>query len=178
MPKPNLQQVLSVADPMLSDNFQLEISNIPGGGSDRALLLQCKSAVKPGMTLSEVEVAVFGHVLKHAGRLEYSHEMSVEYYETWSGEITRILERWLEWGRSHTTQHGHFKNPSDGSGYARDCYLTIFNQVGDVSLRYKLINMWPSSVPDISFDGSSVSNISLSATFKYDAYEIVTSTVG
>lgn len=178
MPKPNLQQVLSVADPMLSDNFQLEISNIPGGGSDRALLLQCKSATKPGMSLTEVEVAIFGHVLKHAGRLEYSHEMAVEYYETWNGEITRILERWMEWGRSHLTQHGHFKNPSDGSGYARDIFLTIFNQVGEVALRYRLYNVWPSQVPDVTFDGSSVSNITLSCSFKYDAYEVVTSTVG
>ena len=68
MPKPNYDEVSSVKDPMLNDNYDIQFPNVPGGKDGRALRLQCKTAVKPGTNLAEVEVELFGHKLMHAAR--------------------------------------------------------------------------------------------------------------
>lgn len=169
MAKTTLQDVQAIADPMLSDNFGFSIPNIPGSGNDRPFTVQCKSTVKPGVQIEEVEYALFGHVVKHAGRLTYSHEFSSEFYETKDGSITNTIESWIEWIRKHDSQHGHFKNGADG--YARDATLTIYDQTGAESLVYKLYGVWPSADQDLSFDGSSANGLTQSITFKFDYFE-------
>jgi len=165
MPKPSFGDVAaSVLDPMLSDNFFLNINDIPGVGTfDNALRMQCQSAVKPGMTINAVEVQVFGHTLEYAGNLTYGHDMSVEYVENRSAQITQTLEAWAEYIRSRESQHGAFKKE-----YARDGTLTIYDQKGAKVIEYKIENMFVTTVPDLSFNGSSASIITLSASFKYD----------
>ena len=168
MPKPSLGEVNDqVKDPMLSDNFVLSISNVPQqGGAEKPLRVQCQQAVKPGMTVENVEVMLFGHTLEYAGRLTYSHDMSVTYVENVKGEIIRIFEKWAEVIRSHTSQHGEFK-----VGYARDAVLQIMDNKGDIVLEYKIKNIWPSSVPDIQMDGTSANLITHQISFKYDWVE-------
>lgn len=167
MAKPNLESILTIADPMLSDNFEFIFGTVPGSNNTESLRLQCKTAVKPGSTLEQVTYDLFGHTVEFAGRLTYGHTMSVEYVENWQGTITRTLEKWQEFARAHGTQHGNFK-----AGYATNAELIIYNQVGDVSLKYKIFNVWPTEVPDLSFDGSAANALSVSATFSYDYFEI------
>lgn len=167
MPKPTIGDIAaSVPDPMLSDNFVLDIPSLPIGVSARPLLMQCRTATKPGMTINAVEVQLFGHTLEHAGNLTYNHDMSVEYLENRKAEILTILEGWAEFVRSHDTQHGAYK-----SEYARDGYLRIFDQKGIKVKEYRIVNMWPSQVPDVSFDGQSSNIIALSVTWKFDYVE-------
>mgnify|MGYP002846401972 CR=1 FL=1 len=168
MPKPNINDVLDVADPMLSDNYDLTFASVPGGGDNRQLTIQCKTAVKPGTTLTEVEVELFGHKVMHAAKREWSHDMSIEFIEDNQGTITRNLENWAEVARAHETQHGAFK-----ADYAVDAIFKIYDQTGAVAMEYKIINCWPSEVPELSFDGSGGTAISLSATFKFDYVERV-----
>lgn len=166
MPKPNFDEVLSVKDPMLNDNYDLTFPSIPGGGDGRALKLQCKTAVKPGTTLAEVEVELFGHKLMHAARRTWSNEISVEFVEDHTGVITRTLEAWAEYIRRTLTQHGNFK-----AQYAVNAQLRIYDQPGNLVATYTLRNCWPSQVPDLSFDGSGGAIITLGASFKYDIVE-------
>jgi hypothetical protein len=167
--KPSFGDVAnSILDPMLSDNFLLDIPNVPGGQNGQPLRMQCKSAAKPGVTVNAVEVQVFGHTLEFASNLTYGHDMSVEYVENRSGQITTILENWAKLIRDNETQSGEFKKV-----YAVNGIFTIFDQKGNSVKEYKIENMWPSQIPDLSFDGSSSSIISLSATFKYDRAIVV-----
>ncbi len=168
MPKPTLGQLAaSVLDPMLSDNFLLDIPNIPGGGDYTALRIQCQSAVKPGMTINAVEVQVFGHTLEFAGNKTFNHDMTIEYVENRSAQITTQLENWANLIRSTQSQHGAFKKD-----YARSGYFTIFDNMGNIVREYEIFGMWPSVVPDISFNGQSSSIINLSTTFKFDYYDL------
>lgn len=176
MAKPALTDVLTIADPMLSDNFMLLFGTIPsiyGTGNTEILRLSCKTVTKPGMTVEQVTYDLFGHTVEFAGRLTYSHTLSVEFVENWQGSITRNLENWIEMCRGHLTQQGSFK-----AQYAVPATLTIFDQTGNVSLAYKIYNMFPTEVPELSFDGSSATALSLSATFSYDYYEVLTDNVG
>jgi hypothetical protein len=166
--KPTLGQIAaSVLDPMLSDNFLLDIANIPGGGDYTALRLQCTSAVKPGFTINAVEVQVFGHTLEFAGNKTFNHDMTIEYVENRSAQVTTTLENWGNLVRDTETQTGAYKTE-----YARNGYFTIFDQMGKAVREYEIFNMWPSVVPDLSFNGSSSSVITLSTTFKFDYYKL------
>lgn len=168
MAKPDLGQVAThVKDPMLSDNFVLAISNVPQqGGVETPLRVQCQQAIKPGMTVENVEVMLFGHTLEYAGRLTYSHDMSVTYVENVNGTIIRIFEKWAELIRSHTSQHGEFK-----AVYAKDAVLQIMDNKGGIVLEYLIKNIWPSSVPDIQMDGSGANLITHQISFKFDWVE-------
>ena len=166
MPKPNLDDVLNVHDPMLSDNFDMTFSSVPGGGDQRQLTIQCKTAIKPGTTLNEVEVELFGHKVMHASRRVWSNDMSIEYIEDANGSITTQLENWAEVIRETETQHGAFK-----ADYAVDAIFTIYDQPGNTVMEYKIINCWPSQVPDLQFDGTGGQNLTLSASFKFDHVE-------
>ncbi len=164
MPKPNLNDILSIKDPMLADNFELLIPNVPGGGSARALRIQCKSAAKPGSTVNEYLMELFGHALVHAGALTFTHDLPVTYIEDSRGSITQSLEAWQAVVRSKQTQHGNFK-----ADYAVDAEFIIYNQIGAKVLIYKIVNMWPNQVPDLQFEGSQGTQaIELSANFKFD----------
>jgi len=97
----------------------------------------------------------------------YSHDLTVEYVENRSAQIHKILEAWGERIRNHETQHGAFKRE-----YAVNAYLSIFDQSGATVREYTIVNMWPNTVPDTSFDGSASNIITLSVGFKYDYYEV------
>lgn len=164
MPKPSLGDIASsILDPMLSDNFSLDIPGIPVGGGTTHLLMQCQQATKPGTTINAVEVQLFGHTLEHAGNLTYNHDLSVTYLENRKAQILSTLEAWSEYTKSHDTQHGAYK-----SEYARDGYLRIYDQKGNTVKTYRIVNMWPSQVPDVQFDGSNSSAITLAVSFKFD----------
>lgn len=166
--KPTLGQLsASVLDPMLSDNFLLDIPNIPGGGNSNALRIQCQSAVKPGTTINAVEVQVFGHTLEFAGNKTFNHDMTIEYVENRSAQITTTLEAWHDLIRATETQLGEYK-----TGYAVNGYFTIFDNMGKTVREYEIFNMWPSVVPDLSFNGTSSTIINLSTTFKFDYYTL------
>ncbi len=167
MAKPALLDILSIADPMLSDNFELIFGSIPGSSDTQPFRIQCRTASKPGMTLEQVTYDLFGHTVEFAGRLTYSHTMSVEYVENYQGSITRALEKWQELIRSHRSQHGSFK-----ADYTVTADLNIYDQTGELSLNYRVFNMWPTEVPELAFDGSSATALSVGATFSYDYYEI------
>ncbi len=166
MPKPTLSDVLGVNDPMLTDNFELVFTDIPGGGDGRQLRLQCRSGVKPGMTIAEVEVELFGHKVLHAARKTFSHSMQVGFVESYDGVIIKALEGWAQTCRATQSQHGEFK-----SGYARNATLTIYDQTGNVALTYTIYNCWPTDVPEYSFEGSGGQNINADCTFAFDYYE-------
>lgn len=176
MPVPQLGKIMSVIkDPMVSDHFTLEIPMVPTGGSDaEALLIQCQSATKPGETIDEVAVALFGHTLVYAGRKVFAHDLNITYVENVKGTIMRTFEKWAELVRGTNTQHGRFKggeNNGGASGYTANGKFSIFDNAGELVLEYTLYNMWPANIPEVSFDGTSSNLITHAIGFKYDYYE-------
>jgi hypothetical protein len=168
MPKPTLDDVLNVGDPMLNDNFELTFTRVPGGGDGRQLRVQCKSGVKPGMSVQQAEMELFGHKTLHAARKTFSNSMSISFHESYDGIINTTLEDWSELCRSTDTQSGSFKRD-----YATTARMTIVDQVGDTALEYDIFNVWPTEVPDAQFDGSGGTAMTVDATFAYDYYKRV-----
>ena len=168
MPKPQLGQIAAaVVDPLLSDNFSLNIPSVPSGDSTVPLLMLCRTATKPGMTLNQVEVQLFGHTLEYAGNLTYNHDLSVEYVENRSMQIHKILEAWMLYIRAEETQHGAY-----ASEYYRNADFTVYDNKGNVVREYTIHGLWPSAVQDLSFDGTSANSLACSVTFKFNTYSI------
>lgn len=176
MPKPQLGRVMSaIKDPMVSDHFTLEIPLVPTGTGDaEPLMIHCQQVAKPGVTIDEVAVALFGHTFVYAGRKVFTHDLNVTFVENVRGTIMRTIEKWAELIRGTETQHGRFKRGSSGvgeDGYATNGILKLYDNPGDVVLEYTLYNMWPASLPETQMDGSASNLITHSIGFKYDHYE-------
>lgn len=168
MPKPTLDEVLDVGDPMLNDNFDLQFTPVPGGGDGRTLRIQCKSGVKPGMSVAQAEMELFGHKTVHAARKTFSNSMSISFHESYDGIINTTLEDWSEMCRATDTQSGNFKRDYTSTGR-----MTIYDQTGAESLNYDIFNCWPTEVPDASFDGAGGTAMTVDATFAFDYYKRV-----
>ena len=166
MPKPNLDEVLNIGDPMLNDNFDLVFASIPGGGNNRAMRIHCKSGIKPGMSVQQAEVELFGHKTVHAARKTVSNSMSISFHESYDAEMNITLENWSEMCRSTDTQSGNFKRD-----YAVTATLTIYDQTGAPVVEYEIFNCWPTEVPDAQFDGAGGTAMTVDATFAYDYYK-------
>lgn len=164
MPKVNLDEAHTILDPLLSDNFELTIPKPPVGDAER-LRIHCKTAIKPGMTIEEVLVEVFGHSLRHAGRKTFSGTMSVTYVENKDLVITKIFEEWNEMERGTKTQSGAFK-----SEYSTDAYFTIFDQKGNEVAKYVIHGVWPKTVPELNFDNGAQA-LEAPIEFSFDYYE-------
>lgn len=167
MGKPTLTQVLKVHDPMLADNFDMVfekvVGNPEGPASIENLTVQCKTAVKPGSQMAEVEVELFGHKVMHGAKRTWSNDMQIEFVEDANGMITKTMENWLEQIREIETQHGHFKKD-----YATNAKFTIYDQEGESQAEYKIHNIWPADVSELSFDGSGGQALNTQVSFKFD----------
>lgn len=166
MPKPSLEEILNIRDPMLNDNFDLIFARVPGGGSNRQLRVQCKTGVKPGMSLQQAEMELFGHKTLHAARKTFSNSMSISFHESYDALINRTLERWSETARRTDTQSGTFKRD-----YATTGTLNTYDQTGAKAQSWEIYNIWPTEVPDAQFDGSGGTAMTVDATFAYDYYK-------
>lgn len=166
MPKPTLEEVLNVGDPMLNDNFDLIFSRIPGGGSNRQLRIQCKTGIKPGMSIQQAEMELFGHKTVHAARKTFSNSMSIGFHESYDAVINIALENWSEVCRSTDTQSGNFKR-----NYAATATMNIYDQEGKKAASWEIYNVWPLEVPDATFDGTGGTAMTVDATFAYDYYK-------
>jgi len=169
MPKVELKEVQdNVKDPLLSDNYEV-VFQLPQGvaGDAQSLRVQCKSAAKPGSTIEQQLVEVFGHALRHAGRKTFSGTMAINFQENSTATITTILEDWQELIRSTEGQVGEFK-----SVYATNAEFHLLNQKGEPIRSYKIVGVWPTEVPEIPMEQSGTA-IELSATFSFDHYEIL-----
>lgn len=168
--KPTIGKIASVIkDPMVSDQFIMEFPDAPTSASDsEPLMIHCQQATKPGMTLNQVEVQLFGHTLEYAGNLTFSHDMQTQFVENVRGGIVQTVEAWMLLARNHRTQHGGFKNE-----YSRDGKLTIFDNKGAAVLIYRIVGIWPNTMPDTQMDGTAANLILHGVGWKYDYYEVI-----
>lgn len=166
MPRPTLEEVYSIPDPMLNDSFDLVFTTIPGGGDGRLLRIQCLSTALPGATINNVEIELFGHKILFAARKTFSHSMTVALNETFDGRVRNSLEGWMRRAKNKLTQTGGFARE-----YAATGVLTIYDQTGATALEYNIHRMWPTELPDYAFEGSGNQAIRNDMTFTYGYVE-------
>lgn len=167
MPKPQLQDIFSMADVLLQDNFDMYFTSAPALQDQdiRQLRLQCMSTSLPGRTLETAPANLFGYEVHFAGRNTTTHTLSVTYLETRLLYINRVLKNWLDLCRSKLTGHGVSKVV-----YAGRAVIVLYSEGGKVAGQMELINVFPETLPEVNLDGSATGLIQMPVTFKFDEF--------
>ena len=162
MPKPTLEELYSLPDPMFNDNFDLLFTNVPGGGDGRQLRIQCLSAALPGATIQTAEVELFGHKLIYGARKTFSHNMTVGLHEIYDARTYQTLKNWAAQVRATRTQTGQFS-----SNYASIGTLTIYDPTGAQAAQWRIHRMFPTEIGEYSLEGTGGQALSQQAQFAY-----------
>lgn len=174
----SLDETLVIASPLMSDNWELVLTDIPTGKGSRAsvsaLRIRCKNISMPGLTNEPQELLLHGFKLNFAGRTTFPGTLGITYNESNLLEIYRSLTGWVQAARDYRTQLSGGKTQGDSGYLARLAKLNLYNEV-DGTEPIKTINLknfWCSDVSDTALDNSSAAFVDISANFRYDYFEV------
>jgi hypothetical protein len=165
-------EVTSIGDPLLDDNFEIIFSGVPSAvGEASTFRLFCKTGVLPGYTLDEVLQEAFGHTIRFAGKKTFSGSITIEFNENSQMKMYTAIKTWGDLIRGSKTQLAKLFKGGDkstiGSGYAAKAQVNVFRQDGTTAKSYNIVNVWPGQLPDLSFSGGGQA-LTISVDFKYD----------
>ena len=164
MAKVTLTELQSLPDPLTSDLYEFVIGRIPGGGGDTNVLrIQCQQVSVPSKTIEPVNVDLHSNTVVFAGRMTFSHDMSITFVENRRMDVFKILNAWAEYCRNKQTQLGNYK-----ADYSTTAELYVYDQIGQVVQTFRFYGLWINTLPEYQFDSSSANLITAAATFQYD----------
>ena len=166
MSRTSLSDISGLADPFMLYNFDLVLASAPGGGSNRGLTIQCMTTALPGWQIEQVTSALHGVEVTHAGRQVYSKTFQATFLETRTMEVRSRLLAWMMVARNNAANSGSFK-----STYAVPATILLYDDIPNVIRTIQVFGVFPTSVDDLSLDGSSSTAANTSVTFSYDYTE-------
>ena len=160
----NIAEVLK--DPLLSDNYQIEFPapKSVSGADMKPMVIQVKSAAKPGTNIEQQMSEMFGHTFRYAGRKTFTGTWSVSYQESDDLKITKFIEDWHESIRGTETQIGALK-----AEYAVKVNFIILNNKDEKMAEYEIRGVWPTAAPELPMD-SSAQALEVSVEVSFDTY--------
>lgn len=169
MGRTSLHDVHGLADPAQPWNFDLYFDRLPTGvsGDLRELTFRVKTAEFPAASLEEVPVEAHGVKLVYAGRAQYTHELSVTFFEGVSWNVRDIFYAWRELARSWQANTG-----SSSDVYKASATLTLYTDAPEEAKSVKIMGLWPKNIDAVSLDGGSGgSPVELNISFSFDWLE-------
>lgn len=158
----SLQDVLSLADPAMSYNFDFFLPNIPGSSDTRDLTFKCMTTDLPGVAVDPVDVALHGVNVPYAGRKIYTHTINVTFLETADWMTREKFRRWNEFIKSWDSNSGNL-----AAAYKVDAQMVLYNDIPEVVRTTNLIGLYLETMAEVQLDGSQSGLITLQCTFKY-----------
>jgi len=149
--------------------FEVKISTPPVGSlSDFKFL--CKTSTIPTSVVAPISIPFMGRDIKMAGD---------RTFDTWSTtiindedfSIRNVLEQWLNRIKSHAGVKQFSTKTSD---YKKEATVTQLSKDGRTLKSYKFINVWPTSLTEISLDMASGEIEEFSCVWNYDWWEAST----
>lgn len=168
MVRTSLSDILSLPDPFLPYNFDLVVANVPGGGNSRSLTTKCMSTSIPGVTIEPALVQLHGAEAQFAGRIIWSHNLSVTYLETRDISTRQTLTGWFFYARDIRNNTGSYK-----AQYATLAQLLLYDDVGNVTRTIQLENCFPLTLEDAAISGNESTPVNLTGTLSYDFFQDV-----
>lgn len=168
MPRVDIDRARGLPDILSTDNFEFILGTIPGGSTDRDMIVKCQQVAYPGMGQEAFEVPLHGHVMYFRGRKTFPRTLSVTYVEDRTMDTTRQIESWLEFivGTRSGTSAGYKR------AYALDgAELITYDNTGTEVKAAKFFGLQPQDKPDVQYDGSSTQLMAINVNFVYDYYE-------
>jgi hypothetical protein len=165
-------------DPFMSDNWELQIQSIlpilnavgitVAAPPNAALRIQCKSLSLPGVSNEVQEMMIAGYKQAIAGKTTYPGTLTIAFTERRDLLVYTALQGWVRGARNPKTQRSLGK-----SLYSVFANLNCFSEDLALSKTILLKNLWCYEVPDVSLDNTSAALVDISASFRYDDYDIL-----
>lgn len=160
----------SLADPLRTYMWEMYIPNLPGGGDIEAVRMRCVAAALPNVASEPIVVDWRAMRFKIAGKLNYSHTITLNFLESADRRVLVALYAW----RTLVT------NPEDGTGnsprdYKTDVYLSMLNMAGEEALRVQLMGCYPEEMQEVPLDYSTNEIIKQPLVLSYDRWIYVSS---
>lgn len=155
----------SIVDPAQSWNFDLIFNKLPMGlGGDTSMLtIRCQAANLPSVEMETVEVALHGVEVRYRGRRTYSKTFEVTFIENVDYTTYQLFRDW------HNLMLSWETNTGSSSGlYKVNCTLVCYDDAGNEVKSIDINGVWPTTVPQIDFDGSQSEAVKPQITFSFD----------
>ncbi len=157
-----------------SSHFDVQFS-IPlteGGYIPQLLSMRCESAELPGRQIVTTDNKIYGPIYKTPYQTMYA-EMTMVFVETSKMEIRGFFEDWM-----NTIYDPEFNQMNYLDNFICDATVTQYFVDGDEeglnpSLQFKLKNVFPTNINQLSASWADDSPHKLSITFFYERYEIL-----
>lgn len=162
MARSSINDVLSLADPAQSWNFDFFIPTIPGSSDTRDLTFKCMTTEMPGTAFDPLDVALHGVTVPYPGRKIYTHQMQVTFLETADWGTREKFRRWMESIRSWRNNSG-----SLAAAYKVSGQMVVYNDIPQVVRTVNLTGMYPETMGEVALDGGASNIVQLQMTFKY-----------
>lgn len=164
----SLQDTAGLPDPLLSYNFDLLFTRVPGnsGNAGRELTIKCQSSALPGLQLEQQTLGLHGVEVSYAGRQLWNKTFQAQFVETRDGNTRRAFKNWVEFARNNRRGTGTYKRD-----YAVDAIMRLYDDVPNAIETSKIVGTFPTQVDDLSMDGSQGNIVMVSVTFSYDWVE-------
>lgn len=162
MARTHLSEMLLVADPLQTWNWDIIIPNVPGGAAPRAITYKAISTEVPASSMEQVPLNAHGVKLNFAGRRTWSGTWTVEMFETRTEGTRDALFRWLEFARSWEQNSGNYKE-----NYAVTAELILYDDIPQEVRRIKVFGAFPTEVGTAQLNQES-DIIRYSVTFSFD----------
>ncbi len=161
--RPQLNEYLSVGDPLISADFFLLIPFIPGSADPRKISYKVISTALPGSQIEQVPYEIGARKFNYAGRRTYSGNWTATLIETADGSTRGDLLRWMDIARPYATGAGTYKNQ-----YSVSAELRVYDAGNRVAVASVIKGLFPLSIDDANLDQSS-SVIQYSVQFSFDS---------
>ena len=165
MARTSLQDVQSTADPQLAYNFDLVLPPLPGGGSNRELIIRCQSTTIPESQLEQTSVEAHGIKLNFAGRRTWTGNWSATFFETRTNSTRDAIIAWQELARSWVGNSGSYK-----SIYSIPVEIILYDDLPQIIRRVKMVGVFPTDTSAPSFDSTSTV-VTYAVQFSFDYTE-------
>ena len=165
MARPNINELISVQDPLQTWNWSLTIPNIPGSSLARDITLKCQSANLPGSSVEQVSVEAHGVKLNFAGRRQWSGTWEATFFESRSASTRTAFVNWMELQRSWANNSGAYKDQ-----YAVTAEISQYDDKPKEVKNVRLRGLFPMTIADVSLDQTS-GVVIYSITFSFDYAE-------
>lgn len=160
-------KVASIGDVLSTDRHILYFPEIPAVGDGEPLTLRHGTVSLPPIDVAQIIVHLFGWPVAFAGRRALTNSFSVDFVETTGAPMIKNLTLWSDVCSGIKTAGGSMK-----AEYAIDCEFTVKDTVGDASVKFKLLNVWPKTV-DLPEFGEESAGMHIHCEFSFDGIDIV-----
>lgn len=149
-------------EPQRTNNFQVEIYNLPGAGTEQIMLALSDFSL-PNITNDPLEVGHGNSNVKYAGRANFQGMDTLSVVDWITTDMEKIVNAW----------HKQVYNPeTDQIGWAADYkkngMVTEFGPDGTFYRNWKIKGIWPSGVnygATLSHEGNEVKKIDMTLTY-------------